>query len=222
MRSTIGNIYYHAHARISLAIKMERVWRCLLWVFILVCCSRGRQPCDNPKDCYPSGYREGGISISPSLVNCSSAGDCVCRECFVFNAAASSCALDAPCWRFCTGNGSCEDHRRSQRIAVILAALLSSVGAANFYVARYEYAVPQLALFLCLIIASCFGRVIRYLLDNKGKDTEKFCALCSTVSAAVVAILTLGTILAWWVADIVIFVRNARTDGENCPLKDDL
>lgn len=196
-----------------------------LWFFavsLLIRFSSGQEQCTDAQGCYPSGYSQGGISIPPSYVNCSSSGECICRDCFVFASSAGTCAVDTPCWSFSTTNGSCEDRRRSQRTAVIFAALLSVVGAANFYIARYEYAVPQLALFLCLIIASVFGRVLRYVLDDKGRDTEKFCALCSTVSAAVIAILALATILAWWIADIVIFVRNTRKDGENCPLRDDL
>ena len=197
----------------------------LLWFLapsLLFSSTSGQQQCTEPEDCYPSGYSQGGISVPPSLVNCTSDGLCGCRDCFVFDSSAGTCVVDAPCWTFSTSNGSCEDRRRSQRTAVILAALVSVVGAANFYVARYEYAVPQLALFLCLIIASVFGRVLRYVLDDKGRDTEKFCALCSTVTAGVVAVLALATILAWWIADIVIFVQNTRTDGENCPLRHDL
>lgn len=181
------------------------------------------QPCKDQDDCYPPGYGSGGIVVPPSLVNCSVAtGQCECRECFVYNSSAGTCAVDVPCWRFSTANSTCEDRRRSQTTALIFAALLTSVGAANFYVARYEYAVPQLALFLCLVIASIFGRILRYVLDDKGRATEKFCALCTTVCAAVVAMLCLSAILAWWVADVIIFVQNARTDGDNCSLRDDL
>ena len=200
--------------------------QCLLQILalsLLLFCSvtSGQQQCTEAEECYPSGYAQGGISVPPSYVNCTD-GSCVCRDCFIFDSPAGTCVVDTPCWTFSTSNGSCEDRRRSQRTAVILAALLSVVGAANFYVARYEYAVSQLALFLCLIIASVFGRVLRYVLDDKGRDTEKFCALCSTVSAAVIAILALGTIISWWIGDMVIFIQNTRTDGKNCPLRHDL
>ena len=210
-----------AKAESSVAMKRLSVVFSLLATALLVRISSGQEHCNQPQDCYPSGYDEGGITVPPAVVNCSD-GDCECHACFVYDVSSGKCAVDEPCWTFSTSYASCMDQRRSQRTAVIFAALLSSVGAANFYVGRYEYAVPQLALFLCLLIASCFGRALRYVLDDKGRDTEKFCALCSTVCAAVVAILALATILAWWVADVIIFVRNGRTDGEDCSLREDL
>lgn len=188
---------------------------------VLICSTFG---CENAEDCYPPGYIAGGIHVPLSLINCTSDGECVCNNCFDFDASNDRCAVDRPCQTFDTtnNNGSCSDHRKSQATALIFAAVLSVVGAANFYIARYEYAVPQLALLTCLIIASCFGRILRYFLDDKGRSTEKFCALCTTVTAAVVAILALGVIVAWWIADVVIFARNARRDGDNCPLRGDL
>lgn len=180
------------------------------------------EACREAVDCYPTGYIEGRINVSDSLINCSAVGECVCNECFLLDKDNSICAVDSPCWAYDTSDSECKDHRRSQVIALVLAAILSAVGAANFYIARYEYAVPQLALFVCLIIASCFGRILRYLSDDKGRKTEKFCALCTTVTAAVVAIIALGVIVAWWIADIVFFSKNARSDGDNCPLRSDL
>ena len=189
---------------------------------LLFTCVTCQQQCTVASQCYPAGYVSGGIAVSPSLVNCSADGECVCRDCFYLDDGNGICAVNAPCQTYDTTNNRCKDHRRSQVTAVILAALLSPVGAANFYIARYEYAVPQLVLLVVLIIASCFGRIVRYFSDDKRRDTEKFCALCSTVTAAVVAILSFLAIIAWWLADIVIFTRNTRQDGDDCPLRENL
>lgn len=180
------------------------------------------ETCMEASDCYPDGYTNGGIQVPRTLINCSADGGCICNDCFYLDGDDERCAVDSPCWTYDTSDNSCSDHRRSQKIALVLAAVLSAVGAANFYIARYEYAVPQLALFVCLIIASCFGRILRYLAEDKGRKTEKFCALCTTITAALVAILTLGVIVAWWIADIVLFAKNARRDGDDCPLRSDL
>ena len=201
---------------------MSKLFPLSILLAYLVCCVYGQSlQCTNATDCFPAGYVTGGVTVPPSLVNCSSDGGCVCRDCFDLGEN-GRCTVDAPCQTYDTTNSSCNDHRRSQTTALVLAAVLSVVGAANFYVARYEYAIPQLVLLMCLIVASSFGRILRYCLDDKGRSTEKFFALCSSVTAAVVAVLSLGVIVAWWIADVIIFARNARRDGENCPLREDL
>ena len=180
------------------------------------------QQCNKETQCYPVGYVTGGVVVPRTLINCSADGECVCRECFYFDEDEGNCAIDEPCQTYDTSDNSCSDHRRSQLVAVVLACVCSVFGAANFYIARYEYAVPQLGLLVCLIVASVFGRILQYFSEDKGRSTEKFCALCTTVTAAVVAILALLTIIAWWLADIAIFVMNDRRDGDNCPLSEDL
>ena len=188
---------------------------------LLVTCASAQQ-CTSPLQCYPTGYETGGIDVPPSFVNCSTEGECVCRNCFNLQEDGDTCVVDAPCQTYDTTNGTCLDHRRSQVTAVILAIVLSPVGAANFYIARYEYAVPQLVLFVLLIASSFFGRILRCSSEDKKHDTESFWAVCSTVIAASVAVLALLTILAWWVADIVIFAKNNRRDGSNCLLRENL
>ena len=189
-------------------------------LLLMVTCASAQQ-CTSALQCYPTGYVAGGIEVPPTFINCSADGECVCRNCFSLQDV-GTCAVDAPCRTYDTTNGTCLDHRRSQVTALVLAIVLTPIGAANFYVARYEYAVPQLVLFVILIASSLFGRILRCFSEDKGRETESFLALCSTVVAAVVAILALLTILAWWIADVVMFAKNTRRDGSNCLLREDL
>lgn len=40
--------------------------------------------------------------------------------------------------------------------------------------------------------------------------------------AAVTVVLVVLIILAWWIADVVIFAQNSRLDEDGCPLADDI
>lgn len=178
------------------------------------------QQCTSVEQCYPQGYEAGGIYVPPTLVNCSD-GQCDCNDCF-FQSSDGICTVDTPCQTYDTARNTCRDHRRSQETGVVLSAVLSPVGAANFYIARYEYAIPQLVLLVVLIVASLFGRVVRCFSSEKRRETEKFFVMCSTIVAAVIAVLALLIIIAWWIADLVIFIKNTRRDGNDCPLREDL
>ena len=195
---------------------------CALFTAQLFASVHCQQQCTAASQCYPAGFVAGNVTVPPSLVNCSADGECVCNECFHRSDEEENCSVDAPCWTYDTTENRCKDHRRSQQTAVILAAIVSCVGAANFYVARYECAVPQLLLIVVLICASSFGRVIRCCSDDKKRETDQLCLWCSTIVAAVLAVLALLAIIAWWIADVVIFVQNTRLDGSDCPLREDL
>lgn len=178
------------------------------------------QPCTQAVQCHPIGFAAGGVTVPPSLVNCS-AGECVCNECFYFDSTSNRCAVDAPCRTYDTEEGTCKDHRRSQRTAFVLSVILSSTGAANFYIARYELAVPQLLVLLVLIIASCTGRLVQQFSEDKTR-TENVCVFCTAIVSLIIAVVAALIIVTWWIADMVIFIRNTRTDGDDCPLRENL
>lgn len=178
------------------------------------------QQCTSAEQCYPRGYEAGGITVPPTLVNCSN-GQCNCHNCF-FQSSDGTCSVDTPCQTYDTAKNTCRDHRRSQETSVVLSAVLSPVGAANFYISRFEYAIPQLVLFVVLILASIFGRIVRCFSSEKRRETEKLAVMCSTLAAAVIAVLALLIIIAWWIADLIIFIRNTRRDGNDCLLREDL
>lgn len=204
----------------------SKVFVAVLTLHFLVgvfCSLDGRQavqPCTQAAQCHPIGFAAGGVTVPPSLVNCS-AGECVCSECFYFDSDSNRCAVDTPCRTYDTDGDTCEDHRRSQRTAFVLSVILSSTGAANFYIARYELAVPQLLVLLVLIIASCTGRLVQQFSGDKIR-TENACVFCTAIVSLIIAIVAALIIVSWWIADMIIFIRNTRTDGDDCALREDL
>ena len=180
-----------------------------------------RQPCTQATECYPVGFSAGGVEVPNWLINCTTDGECACNECFRRNANSGRCAVDAPCWDYSTQDAECDDNRRSQLIAFVLSAALSSTGAANFYIARYEFAVPQLAILVLFILAGCFGRILYQARSNKS-TTQSLCLWISVIVSLVLGIIAILTIASWWLADLVIFIRNTRRDGDGCTLRGNL
>ena len=135
--------------------------------------------CSEPSQCLPEEYRN--ASVPTDIVNCAG-GVCICSNCFV--AAGTTCAI-SPCWNF--ENGSCIDGRtRSQVTATLLSAFLSSVGAANFYIGRYDLGAGQLAVFVFLVAAvaavgivlCCWCRVRGMDGDESGECDKCVARLC--------------------------------------------
>ena len=189
-------------------------------VFVAVsvtCASAAR--CTSDEQCYPTGYVADGIDVPRSSIYCSANGECVCRNCFYLQKEKERCAVDASCStsdKTADETSYCPDDRRRSRVrAALVAGFFGFVGAANFYIARYEYAVPQLVLFLFLSALISFIRIIlRH--HPTAMDDNRF-AGCFVVTVVVTCFVGL-IVFAWWVADIVIFATNKRRDGDNCPL----
>ncbi len=171
--------------------------------------------CINSTDCYPPGL-PGGISIPESLVVCAEAS-CVCRDCFELNATSGLCQVDEPCQSYDIASQECDDDRRSQKIAFLLSVFLSCTGAANFYIERLELAIPQLLLLVVLFVCALVAKILHQFADR-----EKLWLTVTAWVSAIVAILAAFTMLAWWIADMVIFLMNDRDDGDDCPLDGDL
>ena len=195
--------------------------------------------CLDSFQCLPAEFRN--VSVPADAVNCTD-GVCSCSSCFTVTG--GTCSL-RQCWSF--ENGSCVDGRtRSQLTAILLSAFLSSVGAANFYIGRNDLAAGQLVLFLILVVAIAVGITVLCVCrsDKDGEETDeciaKLCCSCCcgdyspddgsegiltacciilfcgiSVSVIVLAVLP---VIAWWIADLVIFATNQRVDENGCPL----
>ena len=171
--------------------------------------------CITQSDCLPNQLLNG--SVASPLVSCSN-GVCLCTSCFMKNESSNTCYVQPPCTDYNTITSSCVDTRQSQLTAFLLSLFLSWTGAANFYINQLALAIPQL---LIGILACCLGivmRIVRSVCCNKdGEDQNIFQLLCFCAVCLPVLIIPLIQ-LAWWIADLVIFVRNERLDGRGCPL----
>ena len=104
----------------------------------------------------------------------------------------------------------CRKGTKSRTVAILLSVFLINFGAANFYIERYELAIPQiiLGLFLCFFqFGSCA------IAASRDDDTSKPCIICCSINSLISLLF-----LAWWIADLVIFVTNDRTSRDGCPL----
>ena len=90
--------------------------------------------CSNNSDCYPADLN--GSSIPSAYVNCSNQ-KCACSECFYATNSYRSCAYQR-CWMYEGTTQTCIDLRKEQSTAFFLSLFLSTVGAANFYIERYD------------------------------------------------------------------------------------
>ena len=90
--------------------------------------------CSNSSDCYPAGLN--GTSAPTKYINCSNQ-KCVCSDCFYAINSYKSCAYQR-CWEYDKTTQTCNDLRKDQKTAFLLSLFLSALGAANFYIERYD------------------------------------------------------------------------------------
>eukprot|EP00731_Ephydatia_muelleri_P006821 Em0003g1069a len=177
--------------------------------------------CSNSSDCYPAGLN--GTSVPIKYINCSNQ-KCVCSGCFYATISYKSCAYQS-CWEYAKTTQTCNDLRKDQRTAFLLSLFLSALGAANFYIERYDLGGIQLCCFLLLPVI-LFGFycviIIVLLLFNEsrygGCEDDGIIAWPFLILSCVWLLLN----LMWWVADIVTFSENLRMSGDGCPLKQNL
>ena len=176
--------------------------------------------CNNQTDCIPPSLS--GQPIRTDLIDCDS-GFCVCRRCFELDG--DRCRELAPCQTYSRSTRSCDDARRSQLVALLLSIFLSEVGAANFYIGRNDLAGGQLAIFLMsfvvIFVAACPCCFLCCCKDESGERTiVAFVGyIIAIVVGVVIAVICSLMILAWWIADLVIFIQNSRLDEQNCMLR---
>lgn len=111
-------------------------------------------------------------------------------------------------------DSNCIEGRYSRLIAILLSVFLINFGAGNFYIERYDLAIPQLliGLLACVFqIGACSERCVNHD-EDEGKPT-KCCFFCCGFNAFFSCLL-----FAWWLADVFIFAFNLRTDGRGCRL----
>ena len=171
-------------------------------------------PCTDHRDCIPSGL---SVNVSTNLVECLSDGRCSCSDCFLRNETANRCYLMTSCLTFDEDTRQCSDSRKSQLTAFLLTFFLIWTGAANFYIDRLEFAIPQLIFGIVLLVLGCVGRCIKECV--KDSDSGKVIVCCFIgIPYLVLSIF----FFAWWIGDLVIFGTNQRDDGDGCPLIDNL
>lgn len=140
-------------------------------------------------------------------------GICYCNQstlgdCFTLND--DNYCVEAECYTYQEEKGTCRFGRRRKLVALLLSIFLINFGAANFYVERYEFAIPQIILGLALCLFQ-FGSCA--VAGTRDGETSPPCIICCSINTVLSLLF-----LAWWVADLVIFATNQRVDGTSCPL----
>lgn len=141
-------------------------------------------------------------------------GICYCNQstldnCFTLNESDNYC-VQTWCYSYQPDKGTCRFGRRRRLVALLLSIFLINFGAANFYVERYEFAIPQIILGLALCLFQ-FGSCA--VAGTRDGETTPPCIICCSINTALSLLF-----LSWWVADLVIFATNQRMDGSSCPL----
>ena len=138
-------------------------------------------------------------------------------SCFVVDNTTNSstfgmCKLASRCANFLEGESRCVQGFFSRLTALLLSIFLINFGAANFYIKRYELAIPQLLIGLLACVFQFGSCGERCLSDEDAKATKScvFCCGCNAFFSCLV--------FSWWLADLVIFAINFRVDGDGCPL----
>eukprot|EP00731_Ephydatia_muelleri_P002407 Em0001g2407a len=130
-----------------------------------------------------------GSAVPSDFIKCES-NNCICSgNCFKLN----GFICDFSVWgEYSNATNTCTtaSDLKDQKTAFLLSLFLSSIGAANFYIGRNDLGAGPLV-FLLL----SYGAVI-----------------------LVIFVILVLIIKSWWIADLVVFVNNERTDGSGCPL----
>lgn len=114
------------------------------------------------------------------------------------------------CWNFINSSGRCVETGKERKTALLLSIFLINFGAANFYIERYDLAVPQIILGLLICFFQCGSCALN---SKRDENTSKLCIFCCSVNAFFSLFL-----FTWWIADIIIFATNTRDDGNGCSL----
>ena len=156
----------------------------------------------------------GNFSCSeyPSVGLCVN-GSCYCNEttlgeCF-FISSMNTCNLTT-CYHYIPEEMMCRKGTKSRTIAILLSVFLINFGAANFYIERFELAIPQIVMGLLLCFFQFGSCAVAAARDD---DTSLPCIICCSLNSLISLLF-----LAWWIADLVIFVTNTRTSRDGCPL----
>jgi len=187
-------------------------------VLLLVAGSRQQTATPAPLDPDCTARQFGCVLMNTSVPvgQCNSTtGNCTCEspapldDCFILNDTANVCQLQK-CFSYNQADGTCTRGRRRRVVALCLSIFLINFGAANFYIERYDLAIAQIILGLALCFFQ-FGSCA--VAGSRDGDTTPPCIICCSINSFMSLL-----ILAWWIADLVIFATNKRLDGKYCAL----
>ena len=202
------------------AVKMVTRCSILLLLYCLVQTRLTTGLCTKNTDCFKTS-----VLSSTSLVQCVDS-KCVCKtECFHLNSTSGQCYLpESPCYAYSSSDDVCHSSAPSWLTAVLLSLLLGTTGADNFYINRFEFAIPQLLLFLSPL-CGCFAlfaysacAMILYTKRNL-RNISNCINLTALILASLAAIIFPLTTISWNIADLLLFSFNRRHDSRDCILQ---
>ena len=190
-------------------------------LFLLMCLSLF-SAVNSQEDADPKSNCTSRPDLSCNLLNSTigdcniSTGACSCvdpelSDCFELNSTINYCVeSESLCYSYQATDGTCRRGRRRRTVALLLSIFLINFGAANFYIERYELAIPQiiLGLALCLFQFGSCG-----VAGTRDDETSTPCIICCSINSLFSLLF-----LSWWIADLTIFATNKRLDGQGCPL----
>lgn len=178
--------------------------------------------CDDQRSCFPADLASQNVSIPERLIECLSDGRCSCSDCFMHNETDNTCYVDPPCTDYNSENQECSDNRRKTLTAFLLTFFLVPTGAANFYIDRLEFAIPQLILgVIYIFFQCCVMPCVRQCAKDAKENGDSGKGLLSCILCIPYCLLA-WLFFSWWIADLVIFGTNQRRDGDGCSLIDNL
>ena len=199
-------------------MKLVQIYSLALTLFIFRSTSA---QCTNDTVCLPLSLN----GTSTSLVNCTSS-QCECKsECFELNTSSNTCTLvSSPCYSYSSALGECQSSAPRKITALLLSLFVGTTGADNFYINRFDFAIPQLILFLsplCGCFTLCFYSGCAVFLSSKRNWRPlAHCMHCSALIIATLAAIVFPlTTTAWNIADIFAIAFNEHFDANGCQLK---
>ena len=191
-------------------------------VILLLCyLSQTNSACTESTDCLE--YSVLNVSTT-SLVRCRSS-ECECSsECFELNLTSKRCFLQtSQCYSYSLSDDTCHSTAPSWLTTFLLSLLIGTTGADNFYISRFDYAIPQLLLFLsplcgcCTLISYCICTAVISTKRNLRSISNCFHVMALSLSAIAAIVFPLITI-SWNMVDLVLLALNKRNDGNDCIL----
>ena len=141
---------------------------------------------------------------------------CVCEPCF--QAVTTGMCTVARCYSYSMTADECSSTAPRWLAALLMSILVGATGAANFYIGRYEFAIPQLVVFCIVLVLPCIICVLYCCTGCECGDVARVCGLLINFVLALILLIINLCLASWWIADLVIFSLNDRLDGDGCEL----
>eukprot|EP00800_Vazella_pourtalesii_P008570 TRINITY_DN2229_c0_g1_i3.p1 TRINITY_DN2229_c0_g1~~TRINITY_DN2229_c0_g1_i3.p1 ORF type:complete len:202 (+),score=18.59 TRINITY_DN2229_c0_g1_i3:53-658(+) len=190
-------------------------------IFLFFYFSQTTSSCTEKTDCLEYSVLNGSTT---SLVQCVSS-ECVCSsECFQLNLTSKRCFLrTSQCYSYSLSEDICHSTAPSWLTTFLLSLLIGTTGADNFYISRFDYAIPQLLLFLsplcgcCTLISYCICTMV--ISTKRNLRSLSTCIHLMALSLSIIAAIVFPLMtVSWNLVDLVLFALNYRHDGNNCIL----